>query len=985
MLNSLPNSEFRQKLIEAYGINADHDTLATGDWIKTIERIWSQPTETALFKDQDDRLFSSFMEPFLIFALKNLDAVLLELESLDVNRDLLEHHWCEELYSKLLNLSIRTLIQELHIARLSGLSNGETSENRYHNYNTVLLKDREYVESILFMYPVLAKLMTDETTKFIEYHTEILTHLHKDMDTLKKEMSIQSLVLERISTGVGDTHSKGRSVSVLYLGNGQRLIYKPRSLSIDIGFEKFTKWFNQWNNKMDFRTPKSIDCGSYGWQSYVQYMECTTEEEVKRYYYRYGGYVALLYILGSRDFHFENIIADGEYPILIDMETLFSNRIASDTSEVWRELFLHEMDRSVFSSMLIPFKRTPEEDSDTSGLGNWGDSNNEMIGEVLQLPYTDEMRLVSQKVKKKPANNKPRLKGELTGFHHYLSEIQTGFKDSYHTIYKHKNEIVGPHGPLHHFKNSKVRMIFRSTNEYGEFLKSSLHPDYLQKLDKRTQLFAHFQRNSVYTPYYAKVVPYEMECMLKQEIPVFTFDMDSDHITIETTESRIELRFPMTGISRVQDRLNCLGKQDFEKQLRYLTMSLTSSVKPQVIQTGNSPNCNAQVEDKVNLLRLAQKIGDELIEHAAWDREKQTVIWVDRKPVADEGHYIGILDPTLYDGSLGIVLFMAQLGKETGDSRYSNFAREALQTSVDMITIAQKNNISVFSGLLGYAYTLLQLASIWEDATYYEEALKYIDQIKELIQKDQQFDIVGGSAGVIILLARLVAQTSDPRFKMLAIECGEHLLRGVKDLLVSKQGLLNGLSHGLSGFAWAFTELWFITSEEEYRSFAQTLIELERADYSKDHNNWRDKRFKETQEFLSVYWCHGSPGIGLSRLYMAEKVDDPRLVDELEAARTKIITDGLQLPPFLCHGSLGNIDILLSIEKAISTPPDYKSLQELGVEICLKYNSISARDFQLGLMTGVAGLGYGLLRLNNPEIPSVLSLEIPVLGAFTGA
>ncbi|MCM3175329.1 lanthionine synthetase LanC family protein [Paenibacillus sp. MER 99-2] len=50
----------------------------------------------------------------------------------------------------------------------------------------------------------------------------------------------------------------------------------------------------------------------------------------------------------------------------------------------------------------------------------------------------------------------------------------------------------------------------------------------------------------------------------------------------------------------------------------------------------------------------------------------------------------------------------------------------------------------------------------------------------------------------------------------------------------------------------------------------------------------------------------------------------------------------------------------------------------------MKYNSISAKDFQLGLMTGVAGIGYGLLRLHNPDIPSVLSLEIPVLGAFTG-
>ncbi|MEY8745042.1 hypothetical protein AB9M62_37820 [Bacillales bacterium AN1005] len=51
----------------------------------------------------------------------------------------------------------------------------------------------------------------------------------------------------------------------------------------------------------------------------------------------------------------------------------------------------------------------------------------------------------------------------------------------------------------------------------------------------------------------------------------------------------------------------------------------------------------------------------------------------------------------------------------------------------------------------------------------------------------------------------------------------------------------------------------------------------------------------------------------------------------------------------------------------------------------MKYNSISVRDFQLGLMTGAAGLGDGRLRLNNSEISSVLSLEIPVLGALTAA
>jgi len=40
----------------------------------------------------------------------------------------------------------------------------------------------------------------------------------------------------------------------------------------------------------------------------------------------------------------------------------------------------------------------------------------------------------------------------------------------------------------------------------------------------------------------------------------------------------------------------------------------------------------------------------------------------------------------------------------------------------------------------------------------------------------------------------------------------------------------------------------------------------------------------------------------------------------------------------------------------------------------------------LGLMTGLAGIGYGLLRLANPDrVPSVLVLEPPRLEASSGS
>ncbi|WP_339277487.1 DUF4135 domain-containing protein [Paenibacillus sp. FSL W8-0426] len=50
-------------------------------------------------------------------------------------------------------------------------------------------------------------------------------------------------------------------------------------------------------------------------------------QEISCYDYRYGGYVPLLHVPGSIDIHFENIIDYGEYPLFIEMETLFSNEV----------------------------------------------------------------------------------------------------------------------------------------------------------------------------------------------------------------------------------------------------------------------------------------------------------------------------------------------------------------------------------------------------------------------------------------------------------------------------------------------------------------------------------------------------------------------------------------------------------------------------------------------------------------------------------
>jgi lantibiotic modifying enzyme len=86
----------------------------------------------------------------------------------------------------------------------------------------------------------------------------------------------------------------------------------------------------------------------------------------------------------------------------------------------------------------------------------------------------------------------------------------------------------------------------------------------------------------------------------------------------------------------------------------------------------------------------------------------------------------------------------------------------------------------------------------------------------------------------------------------------------------------------------------------------------------------------------------------------------------------------------LCHGDLGNLDFLL-LASGLFDRPDLarqihrftrivlSSMKREGW-LCGTAGSVEAP----GLMNGLAGVGYGLLRLADPGgVPSVLALEPP--------
>src|SRR5688572_20568738 len=104
--------------------------------------------------------------------------------------------------------------------------------------------------------------------------------------------------------------------------SGFQVVYKPKSLKIGEHFQELLTWLNDKGCEPPMQTMAVLDRGNYGWVEFVAYQSCSTAEELKRFFQRHGAYLALLYALNSNDFHFENLIAVGEHPLLIDLETL---------------------------------------------------------------------------------------------------------------------------------------------------------------------------------------------------------------------------------------------------------------------------------------------------------------------------------------------------------------------------------------------------------------------------------------------------------------------------------------------------------------------------------------------------------------------------------------------------------------------------------------------------------------------------------------
>src|ERR1019366_5383455 len=160
-----------------------------------------------------------------------------------------------------------------------------------------------------------------------------------------------------------DSHRSGRSVQIVKFSSGLQIVYKPRALTVDVHFQQLLTWLNERGDHPPCQTLKVLDRGNHGWTEFIQARGCSSAEEVQRFYERQGAYLALLYALEAADFHFENLIAAGEHPMLLDLEALFHPRVGGQDLRDAQQVAGDLMNYSVLKVGLLPQRAWQDENS----------------------------------------------------------------------------------------------------------------------------------------------------------------------------------------------------------------------------------------------------------------------------------------------------------------------------------------------------------------------------------------------------------------------------------------------------------------------------------------------------------------------------------------------------------------------------------------------------------------------------------------------
>ncbi|MFJ6440148.1 type 2 lanthipeptide synthetase LanM [Streptomyces sp. NPDC091649] len=917
-----------------------------------------------------------------------------------------------QLTRRLSRIAARTLVTELHEARRLGRLSGEGPTERFRDFVRLTAR-RDGLARLVTAYPVLARLLATACLNAGDAFAEMAARLAADRHLLApagvlgddRAGSSDGVLgagtgpgrLTGVEAGAGDSHRGGRSVMLLRFADGSRLVYKPRPLAAHRHFNSLAEWLGSLPDAPDLRVLRVLDRGDYGWAEFVEERPCASARETRQFYRRQGALLALLHTLDGTDLHHENLIACGPHPVLVDVETLFHPPLGPARSADPAARALHD---SVHRVGLLPQLLVGDTTAlDMSAIGGGRAASSPIETADWADAGTDRMRLVRRAGRFTESANRPRLGGEAADPSAYTEALCGGFRAAYTAISEHRDRLLHADGLLRLFARDEVRVVPRPTWTYTTLLDESTHPDLMRDAAERHRVLSLLRTPLLGVPALPGLEDEEIAELWCGDVPVFATRPGGTELwsgtgrTVAASAHRpagaaAEGAGPtedvregphgsagspsgpgrpphdaagLTGLARVEAKVRAMDTVDRQDQERIIRTAMvsTSPEPPHRAVPGGRARSAATAPEPEQLLSAARSVGDQLVSLAY--RHEGRINWIGLELLGERYWRLTPMAADLAAGYTGSALFLAQLAALTGASRYAEAAREALTPVPGLLDAlhGQADELGAlgsgaFAGLGGIAYALTEVGSLLGDREVLEQAGPAVRLSCAASAAEDGYGVRGGAAGGLVSLLAVHRATGRPEAWRGAAHCAERIA-------AAPLPAAGGFADGAAGIGWALLRFAGVGNDARHRSAG--LRALRRA---------------TAGPAAGPAWCDGVAGIALAIADSPDALEDPELSGWLAARSGELADIGPLADDSLCHGESGLLELLGHSSLPAVRPAWVRRAGSLlaATDRAGPQCGTPGRVPHPGLLTGLSGIGHGLLRAGFPDrIGSALLLR----------
>ncbi len=712
-------------------------------------------------------------------------------------------------------------------------------------------------------------------------------------------------------TPLGDLHN-GRQTCLIETENEQ-FISKPRSCQTEEAFVSFCRRMESLGLPTFVHVPHIIKKGvCEHTQQVVQNLE-TDENGAELYYIRAGVLLFFSYILGSIDLHCENLIACGDTPVLIDLETLLSGleRGASDAYNLTRTVMR--------SHLLCNFIKGKDVPIDVSGFSG-------ATAQLKNIPHTQNGRVF-------PWDKR--------------ASLIKGFKTAYQFALSHKEEIVQA---IDLFDDCQFRQILRSTQTYAAVSAAllKLSPD--ERASKAYEWLSRAYLNDMDADRVIKAeraLQCEINAVCQGEVPLF-YTYGNGGVLYCNGSPVLSDYLQVSPVDYAISRVEALSETDLKRQCSLISQAINACSPQHAI----APS----IYIKTGCFAPGEQTAESVMRYAV---DGLSTMFVGLRQDNRGNVYFATYDYSLYQGLSGVLCMLAAMYRKTEKPYYKE---QALRCYENIIDVHLKNNRPIFldsrycslaDGVTGVISCLHHAGQLMENDEFLQGAQSIASRLTvSTLLTDT--DYLNGVGALPLILSKLHFANQ------------EELMATLSNLFKQVAPQTTGMAHGASGMALSLCALQSTLQSEER---ILELLQWENKHFDCEVGNWRDMRINDGQPHFMSGWCAGAPGIGMARAYIEAHTHSTEIRalcrQDIDRVRLFLQKQTPSKRDTLCCGTASRL--MAASVLGVCLDDTYKQLLQAEKQgTCRVFHVAKTADANLSLMQGLSGIAYVLALYGDP-------------------